>query len=175
MSVVGDRYIFLATGKETGGAFAAFEFHIPSGNGPPLHMHHRETEFFFVLDGEFEFYVGGQTLRRKAGESLLAPPEIAHRFTNVGATPGGFSAPRRRPGWTNFFASLAQNSPTPAPHRSRRRQPISSASWRSRRALNSKSFRQRRGIRGGRRRTPVLPRLVNAAARPQFLSQPSPA
>ncbi len=119
MSVVGDRYIFLATGKETGGAFAAFEFHIPAGNGPPLHLHHRETEFFFVLDGEFEFYVGGETLRRKSGESLLAPPEIAHRFTNVGATPGRLLCTATPAGMDEFFCligtELADASAEPIP------------------------------------------------------------
>ncbi len=106
VSVVGDRYIFLATGNETGGAFAAFEFHIPAGNGPPLHMHHREAEFFFVLDGEFEFHVGGRTLRRKAGESLLALPEIAHRFVNVGAGPGRLLCTATPAGMDEFFCLI---------------------------------------------------------------------
>ncbi len=86
MSVVGDRYIFLAAGNETGGAFAAFEFHIPAGNGPPLHVHHRESEFFYVLDGEFEFYAAA---KRSAGRpaalfcacliSRIASPMLARR------------------------------------------------------------------------------------------------
>ena len=86
-------------------------------------MHHREAEFFFVLDGEFEFQVGGQTLRRKAGESLLAPPEIAHRFTNVGATPGRLLCTATPAGMDEFFclvgaeladARAAPIAPTPA-------------------------------------------------------------
>ena len=121
--MVGDRYVFLATGNETGGVFAAFEFYIPAGNGPPLHMHHREHEFFFVLDGEFEFRVGDETLRRKTGESLLARPEIPHRFTNVGVSAGKLFCAVAPAGLDAFFclvgtelpdASAAPIAPMPA-------------------------------------------------------------
>ena len=50
--VVGDRYTIKASGKGTGGAFAIMEAIVPSGNGPPHHIHSREDEAFYVLEGE---------------------------------------------------------------------------------------------------------------------------
>jgi quercetin dioxygenase-like cupin family protein len=66
-SVVGDRYHFLVTGEESGGAFAMMEFLVPPQHGPPPHVHHREDEVFYVLEGEFTFTVAGRMIRAAAG------------------------------------------------------------------------------------------------------------
>jgi hypothetical protein len=46
IGVVGDTYRFLATGDETEGRYATWEATVPSGSGPPPHIHLREEEFF---------------------------------------------------------------------------------------------------------------------------------
>ncbi|MDG3004474.1 cupin domain-containing protein [Paludisphaera mucosa] len=87
-SIVGDRYVFLATGAETAGACFIFEAYVPSGNGSPPHVHHREDELFYVVEGEFEFTVAGATMRLTAGGSLLGRRDVPHRFRNVGPDAG---------------------------------------------------------------------------------------
>jgi quercetin dioxygenase-like cupin family protein len=52
IAVVGDVYRFLATGEETDGRYAMFEAVVSPGGGPPPHIHSREEESFYVLDGE---------------------------------------------------------------------------------------------------------------------------
>jgi uncharacterized cupin superfamily protein len=47
--------VFKAMGKDTGGALALWESLIPRGSSPPLHVHFREDEAFYVLDGELTF------------------------------------------------------------------------------------------------------------------------
>ena len=42
----------------TGGAYALFEETTQPGDGPPPHIHHREDESFYVLEGEYEFLSG---------------------------------------------------------------------------------------------------------------------
>ncbi|MEQ8788802.1 MAG: cupin domain-containing protein [Pirellulaceae bacterium] len=52
IGVVGDLYRFLATGEETGGKYAMWEAIVPPGGGPPPHIHSREEESFYVLEGQ---------------------------------------------------------------------------------------------------------------------------
>lgn len=59
---------------------SALESLAPQGDSPPLHIHHKEDELFYVLDGEFTFQVGDEQHHRKAGESILGPKGIPHTF-----------------------------------------------------------------------------------------------
>src|SRR4051812_20421686 len=87
-SVVGDRYVLLVTGAQTGGAYAIIEALVPPGGGTPPHVHRREDEAFHVIAGQFEFTVDGNPIRLGPGESLLAKRDIPHQFKNIGAAPG---------------------------------------------------------------------------------------
>ena len=48
----GSLMTFLATGEDTHGQFALIEAVARKGNVPPPHVHHREDEIFYVLEGE---------------------------------------------------------------------------------------------------------------------------
>ena len=72
---------FLATGDDTGGRFALMEQVARKGNVPPRHIHHREDETFYVVEGEMTFSVGDQTIKATAGTMVFAPRDIAHSFT----------------------------------------------------------------------------------------------
>ncbi|MCB9137307.1 MAG: cupin domain-containing protein [Caldilineaceae bacterium] len=52
--------------------------------GPTRHSHHDQDEWFYVLEGEFAFEVGGENYRLKAGGSLLALRKIPHVWANIG-------------------------------------------------------------------------------------------
>ena len=97
----GDRYRFLATCEDTGGAYALWHAFIPPLGGPPLHVHSREDERFDVLSGTVRFRVGDDTIDAAAGDSLFAPRGVPHAFRNLGdepaemllhVTPGGLDA-----------------------------------------------------------------------------------
>jgi quercetin dioxygenase-like cupin family protein len=81
-SLVGDVYVYKITGAETDGAYALFEARVEPGGGPPPHIHHREDEDFFVLEGELTFYVDGREIVAPAGTYVHAPKNQAHRFRN---------------------------------------------------------------------------------------------
>ena len=59
--------------KDTGGAWSLFESRVPAGFGVPLHVHHAQEEWFWVLQGDFEFEVGGERNRLGPGMSQFAP------------------------------------------------------------------------------------------------------
>jgi quercetin dioxygenase-like cupin family protein len=72
---------FLATGQETQGQFALMEQCARKGNVPPRHIHHREDETFYVIEGEMTFSVGDQTIKATPGTMVFAPRDIPHSFT----------------------------------------------------------------------------------------------
>ncbi|MEA5574987.1 CHRD domain-containing protein [Anabaena sp. UHCC 0451] len=60
ISTSGDRYTFLLTTKETNFGLNAFDFFVPTGGGPPPHIHNFEHEAFFVEEGTVNFFVGNE-------------------------------------------------------------------------------------------------------------------
>ncbi|MBH8563070.1 quercetin 2,3-dioxygenase [Nostoc sp. CENA67] len=117
-SVVGDTYTFKAVSEDTGGAYSTFEFYIPSGHGSPPHIHHREDETFYILEGELLFQVGDQKIVLSAGSFVHAPKGIPHSFTNVGTTPARTFTTAIPAGLENFFEEvgyLVKDKDTPVP------------------------------------------------------------
>lgn len=88
VGVLRDRSTFKVLSEQTGGAYAILEQQIPSGHGPPLHVHRHETEIFYILEGDFEFTVGDETVPAPAGTLLVGPRDIPHTFRNVGPGEG---------------------------------------------------------------------------------------
>jgi quercetin dioxygenase-like cupin family protein len=87
IAVVGDVYRFLATGEDTSGNYALWEAIVPPGGGPPPHVHSREEEWFYVLEGEISFTVGDQRLIARAGTFANMPVGTLHSFKNESNKP----------------------------------------------------------------------------------------
>jgi quercetin dioxygenase-like cupin family protein len=87
-----------ATAADTGGQMTIVEVTEPPGAESPLHVHHREDEGFWILEGDVVFEVGGTTIEAHAGDYAFGPRGIPHRYTVGSAgcrmlfitTPGGF-------------------------------------------------------------------------------------
>jgi len=123
LAVVGDRYTVRITGAETGGRLAMFDFHLPPGGGPPLHVHANEDEIFYVLSGELTFYVRDERLTVRAGESLHAVRNVPHRFRNESAAPVTALCIATPAGLEDFFAEVgtpltSADAPIPPPSES---------------------------------------------------------
>jgi quercetin dioxygenase-like cupin family protein len=82
VAVVGDGYRFLATGEDTNGKYALWEAIVPPGGGPPPHVHSREEEGFYILEGEITFQIGDQPLVATAGTFANMPVGTPHSFKN---------------------------------------------------------------------------------------------
>ncbi len=91
IAVVGDVYRFLATGAETQGRYAMWEAIVPPGGGPPPHVHSREEEAFYVLEGEVTFSMwteqGPQSVTAGAGTFINLPVGLPHTFHNGSTAP----------------------------------------------------------------------------------------
>src|SRR5215467_1763191 len=77
---MGSLMTFLAKGSETGGRFALMEYHTKPGNEPPPHVHEREHELYFVLEGTMRFYCEDKTLDIGPGDVVFLPQGKAHAF-----------------------------------------------------------------------------------------------
>jgi quercetin dioxygenase-like cupin family protein len=83
LSVVGDTYRILITGKETGGAFGVIDMLIPPGGGPGPHSHPDFQESFYVIDGEIEVKSEVSSYTAKKGAFVSIPKGgIVHCFKN---------------------------------------------------------------------------------------------
>lgn len=90
--------VIKATAADTGGQMSIIEITEPPGAEGPLHVHHREDEGFWLLEGDATFEVGGTTIDAHAGDYVFGPRDIPHRYSVGDAgcrmlfimTPGGF-------------------------------------------------------------------------------------
>src|SRR5688572_4625064 len=87
IAVVGDVYRFLATGEDTNGTYALWEALVPPGGGPPPHVHSREEEGFYVLEGEITFTVNGERVVATVGTFANMPVGTPHSFLNESDKP----------------------------------------------------------------------------------------
>jgi quercetin dioxygenase-like cupin family protein/catechol-2,3-dioxygenase len=71
---------FLATAEDTQGQFALIEAVARKGNVPPPHIHHREEETFYVLEGEMTVSVGDRTIKATPGTTVIVPRDVVHSF-----------------------------------------------------------------------------------------------
>jgi len=67
-----------ASQHSTGGALSVFETTVEAG--PPLHVHDREDECFYVLDGELSIRCGSDVFDAAAGSFVFLPRGRPHRF-----------------------------------------------------------------------------------------------
>ncbi len=90
--------VIKATAADTGGQMTIVDVTEPPGVSGPRHVHHREDEAFWVLEGAVTFEIGDTTIVAHAGDYVFGPRDIPHRYAVGDAgcrmlfitIPGGF-------------------------------------------------------------------------------------
>ena len=82
-----DIKVLLSTEAAGGAISVLMGWHKP-GEGPPDHVHFKQEEMFFIVEGTYEMTVGGQTSTAGPGTIVFIPRNTVHRFKNVGDTTG---------------------------------------------------------------------------------------
>jgi quercetin dioxygenase-like cupin family protein len=111
-SAVGDKYVILATGEQTGGAYCLADATVPAGGGPPPHYHTREEESFYVTEGEITFTVDGRTVAGTPGTFVQIPRGTPHAFKNTTAKPARMLILCVPAGFERFMAEFATELPS---------------------------------------------------------------
>src|SRR6187431_1601374 len=111
IAVVGDVYRFLATGEDTNGRYALWEAVVPPGGGPPPHVHSREEEGFYVLEGEITFTVNGERVVATPGTFANMPVGTPHSFKNESDRPARMLISVAPAGLEQMFFEVGQSLP----------------------------------------------------------------
>ena len=76
--VMASLFEIVVDGDETGGAYAVAEDRSSPGFGPPPHVHEREDEAFYVIEGEYLFGSEDGEVRAGPGTFVHAPKGHVH-------------------------------------------------------------------------------------------------
>jgi mannose-6-phosphate isomerase-like protein (cupin superfamily) len=90
----------------TGGAYTVFEENQPVDT--PLHVHEREDELFYVLEGHHVFQVGEREHRAGPGDLVFAPRGVPHSQRRVVPREGRTLVLTSPGGLEGFFRELAE-------------------------------------------------------------------
>jgi quercetin dioxygenase-like cupin family protein len=98
----------LASGADTGGAFGLTRVTQPAGTATPLHVHSREAEAFYLLDGAMTYRAGEQTYQLSPGSFIYLPAGVPHAFRVTGDTPVRFLAIVAPGGLMDLYDEIGQ-------------------------------------------------------------------
>jgi quercetin dioxygenase-like cupin family protein len=95
MSDIGSKQFVLAgvimkrllSGEQTAGQFCLFENKSGGNTRTPIHVHARDDETVYIIEGELTAVTGGQPRRLTAGESIFLPRGIPHQLMNMSGSP----------------------------------------------------------------------------------------
>lgn len=85
--VVGDSVKFIATGEDTGGQYDLFDAYVPPNVGTTPHIHLKQDEGFYILDGQVEFQLDDTTFTATPGTFVNVPKGHIHAYRNLGTEP----------------------------------------------------------------------------------------
>ena len=106
LGVVGARFIM--DGRPSDGRFSLVEHPIdPRGMAAPLHLHTREDEYSFILEGQWGFWQGGNVAFAGPGDLVYKPRDVWHTFWNATDRPGRLLEIISPAGFDQFFVELA--------------------------------------------------------------------
>lgn len=108
---LGGLAIVKVDGAATGGRMAIIEHLAPRGPGSPLHVHRREGEWFYVLDGDLTFWVAGRVISAQAGAFVYGPRNVPHTYV-VNSETARFLLGVEPAGFENFLRALGEPAQT---------------------------------------------------------------
>jgi len=111
LNIVGEETLVKVSAEDSDGTLAFFHLVAPPMSGPPRHVHTREDELFYVLEGELVFELDGHRHTVRTGDTVYLRRGVVHAYQNfttsdarllIATTPGVFS---------DFFVELSAATP----------------------------------------------------------------
>ncbi len=103
---------FKVSGETTAGGLSVVEHPMEPGRLAPPHVHHREDELSYVLEGTFGVRVGEEVATAGPGSYVYKPKGIPHTFWNAGPGPARLLEMIWPAGFENFFKKLGEAAQT---------------------------------------------------------------
>lgn len=111
LNIVGETTHVLVADRDSLGQFASFHLVAPPMSGPPLHVHSREDEWFYVLDGELVFEMDGVRRTVHAGGSVFLRRGVTHRYQNFTGRDARLLIATTPAGLDRFFEAMDAITP----------------------------------------------------------------
>jgi quercetin dioxygenase-like cupin family protein len=111
LNVLGMPLTMLCEARETKGNWSLFEEEVPLGMGPPAHRHDWD-EAYYILDGEVDFTIDGNSVRSCRGDFNYLPRGTVHGFKGASETPARvliFASPAHG---SEFFHEISEEVST---------------------------------------------------------------
>jgi mannose-6-phosphate isomerase-like protein (cupin superfamily) len=108
LDILGSRVTIKLEGSDTQNLFSMFEIEDPAGMSGPTHIHHADSEAFFVLEGAYEFTIGDRIERATTGSFVYIPKHLPRRRRNYANTTGRLLAITATSGHENFYREIAE-------------------------------------------------------------------
>jgi len=83
ITAAGDFYTFKAVTEDSGGSYTFLEAIVPPGGGSIPHIHHREDEGFYILEGYITFFANDTSFKMGPGSFVNIPKDTVHYFKNL--------------------------------------------------------------------------------------------
>lgn len=104
----GTQYKTLLSREQSGGNISIVDSVSPVNSGPPRHVHHNEDETFFLISGQCEFFLDGETSVHGPGEVVFVPRGKEHTFRVIGDEPSRHLVILNPGGFEGFFEAMAE-------------------------------------------------------------------
>jgi len=99
LNIVGEETLVKVSSEDSDATLAFFHLVAPPMSGPPRHVHSREDELFYVLEGELVFELDGERHTVRGGDTVYLRRGVVHTYQNfttsdarllITTTPGNF-------------------------------------------------------------------------------------
>lgn len=101
--------------KDTNSQLTIFEYTGNEKGGPPLHIHLKQDEIFFIVEGDYIFKVGEETFNLKQGDTIFLPRMVPHAFAQTSEKGKMFFMFQPSGKMEDFFRKIASLKAPPTP------------------------------------------------------------
>ena len=106
LSVAGDPFVCKALGADTGGEWSLLEATVNPGSIVPEHRHEGFEESFYILEGELEMQMNGETMTVSKGHFIKVPKGAVHGYKNTSGSPVRYLTWTHPAGIEHFYSDL---------------------------------------------------------------------
>lgn len=108
-ALIGMGARFVMDGGDADGRFGLIEHPIiPRGLACPMHLHTREDEYSFILEGRWGFQLGDRVVYGEPGDLVYKPRDVWHSFWNASDRPGRLLEIISPSGFEHYFVELSR-------------------------------------------------------------------
>lgn len=100
---------FIMDGADAEGRFGLIEHPIiPRGLAAPMHLHTREDEYSFILEGKWGFQLGDDVVYGAPGDLVYKPRNVWHSFWNASDEPARLLEIISPSGFEHYFVEFSE-------------------------------------------------------------------